>query len=70
MRSRPHRRSAVCKAENAPALFYNEGYQRPSELQRKIASASRRVLEMQLKEMEQHKLVAKKIFEQMPSKVE
>lgn len=50
--------------------FINDGHQRPSELQRKIPSASRRVLEMQLKEMEQHELVTKKIFEQMPPKVE
>lgn len=50
--------------------FIYEGHQRPSELQRKIPAASRRVLEMQLKEMEQHQLVTKKIFEQMPPKVE
>jgi len=50
--------------------FINEGHKRPSELQRKIPSASRRVLEMQLKELEQHELVTKKIFEQMPPKVE
>ena len=50
--------------------FISEGHKRPSELQRKIPGASRRVLEMQLKELEQHRLVSKKIFEQMPPKVE
>lgn len=39
--------------------FINEGFQRPSELQRKIPDASRRVLNIQLKELEQHALVSK-----------
>ncbi len=50
--------------------FINEGYQRPGALQRKIPDASRRVLTMQLKELEQHELVSKIIFPQMPPKVE
>ena len=36
--------------------FINEGYQRPSELQRKIPDATRRVLNIQLKELEEHEL--------------
>lgn len=48
----------------------NEGHQRPSELQRKIPDASRRVLNIQLKELEEHELVTKKIFAQVPPKVE
>lgn len=50
--------------------FINEGYKRPSELQRKIPDASRRVLSMQLKELEEHELIAKKIFPVVPPKVE
>lgn len=50
--------------------FINEGYQRPSELQRKIPDASRRVLNMQLKELEDHELVTKKIYPVVPPKVE
>jgi DNA-binding HxlR family transcriptional regulator len=50
--------------------FINEGYQRPSELQRKIPDASRRVLNMQLKELEEHELVSRLIYPIMPPKVE
>jgi DNA-binding HxlR family transcriptional regulator len=50
--------------------FINEGYKRPSELQRKIPNASRRVLNMQLKELEEHELIAKKIYPEVPPKVE
>jgi len=50
--------------------FINEGHQRPGELQRKIPNASRRVLNMQLNELEMHELVTKKIFAQLPPKVE
>ncbi|GGB84664.1 transcriptional regulator [Flavobacterium suaedae] len=50
--------------------FINEGYKRPSELQRKIPEASRRVLNIQLKELEAHELVSKTIYAQVPPKVE
>jgi DNA-binding HxlR family transcriptional regulator len=50
--------------------FINEGYLRPSELQRKIPDASRRVLNIQLKELEEHGLVSKIIYAQVPPKVE
>jgi DNA-binding HxlR family transcriptional regulator len=50
--------------------FINEGYQRPSALQKKIPGASRRVLNMQLKELEEHELVSKIIYPQVPPKVE
>src|ERR1700712_412197 len=50
--------------------FINEGYKRPSELQRKIPDASRRVLNIQLKELEEHELVSKIIYPQVPPKVE
>lgn len=50
--------------------FINEGHKRPSELQRKIPDASRRVLNMQLKELEEHELVTRKIYPVVPPKVE
>ena len=50
--------------------FINEGHKRPSQLQRKIPDASRRVLNMQLKELEEHELVAKIIYPVVPPKVE
>lgn len=50
--------------------FINEGYKRPSELQRKIPDASRRVLNIQLKELEEHELITKKIHPVVPPKVE
>ncbi len=50
--------------------FINEGHQRPSELQRKIPDATRRVLNIQLKELEEHGLVSKIIYPVVPPKVE
>lgn len=50
--------------------FIHEGCKRPSELQRKIPDVSRRVLNVQLKELEDHELVTKKIYPVMPPKVE
>jgi DNA-binding HxlR family transcriptional regulator len=50
--------------------FINEGHKRPSELQRKIPDASRRVLTIQLKELEDHELITKVIYPVVPPKVE
>lgn len=50
--------------------FINEGHLRPSELQRKIPDATRRVLNIQLKELEEHELVSKVIYPVVPPKVE
>src|SRR5688572_29343387 len=50
--------------------FIHQGNKRPSELQRKIPDASRRVLNIQLKELEDHELVTKIIYPVMPPKVE
>ena len=50
--------------------FIDQGHKRPSELQRKIPDASRRVLNIQLKELEQHELVSKIIYPVVPPKVE
>jgi DNA-binding HxlR family transcriptional regulator len=50
--------------------FINVGHKRPSELQRKIPDASRRVLNIQLKELEEHELISKVIYPVVPPKVE
>ena len=50
--------------------FINEGHKRPCELQRKIPDATRRVLNMQLKELEDHELITRKIYPVVPPKVE
>jgi len=50
--------------------FINKGHQRPSELQRKIPEASRRMLNVQLNELEAHELVTKVIYPVLPPKVE
>lgn len=50
--------------------FINEGYKRPSELHRKIPDASRRVLHIQLNELEKHQLISKIIYPVVPPKVE
>src|SRR6218665_366002 len=50
--------------------FIKEGYKRPSELQRKIPDATRRVLNIQLKELEDHELITRKIYPVVPPKVE
>lgn len=42
--------------------FIHEGHQWPAELQRKIPDASRRVLHMQLSELEGHGLLTRKIY--------
>lgn len=50
--------------------FIHTGHQRPSELQRKIPDASRRVLNVQLKELEDHELISRKVYPVVPPKVE
>jgi len=50
--------------------FINENHKRPSELQRKIPDASRRVLNIRLNELEKHGLITKKIYPVVPPKVE
>jgi DNA-binding HxlR family transcriptional regulator len=47
-----------------------QGIQRPSALQRTIPSATRRVLNVQLTEMEHHGLITKTIFPELPPRVE
>lgn len=50
--------------------FLAQGVQRPSGLQRAIPMATRRVLNIQLNELERHGLISKTIFPQLPPKVE
>ena len=50
--------------------FIARGVQRPSALQRSIPGATRRVLNLQLNELERHGLISKVIFPQLPPKVE
>lgn len=47
-----------------------QGIERPSAMQRTIPSATRRVLNMQLNELEQHGLISKTVFPELPPKVE
>jgi DNA-binding HxlR family transcriptional regulator len=47
-----------------------QGVQRPSALQRMLPSATRRVLNVQLSELEHHGLVSKTIFPELPPRVE
>jgi DNA-binding HxlR family transcriptional regulator len=50
--------------------FIAEGSRRPAELQKKIPAATRRVLNVQLNELEAHGLISKKIYAELPPKVE
>ncbi|MDN5284863.1 MAG: transcriptional regulator, HxlR family [Mucilaginibacter sp.] len=55
-----------------PNLLYaiSMGVKRPSELLRLLPNAAKRVLNVQLKELEKHGLLSKKIYHQLPPKVE
>lgn len=48
----------------------SEQIQRPSEIQRVLPDATKRVLNMQLKELEEHGIISKKVYPQLPPKVE
>jgi DNA-binding HxlR family transcriptional regulator len=50
--------------------FISQGFKRPGELQRKIPGATRRVLNVQLNQLEEHELIAKKIYAEQPPRVE
>ena len=54
------------------SLIYaiSEGILRPSELQRAIPGSTKRVLNQQLKELEAFDILTKKIYHQLPPKVE
>jgi len=46
------------------------GIKRPGELQRKLPEASRRVLDTQLKQLTDHGILSKIIYDELPLKVE
>jgi DNA-binding HxlR family transcriptional regulator len=48
----------------------SEHIKRPSELQRAMPGATKRVLNMQLNQLEEHGIISKKIYHQLPPKVE
>jgi len=53
-------------------LIYHisQGIKRPGELQRKIPGATRRVLNVQLNQLEEHELISKRIYAELPPRVE
>lgn len=55
-----------------PCLIYNitKGHRRPTELQKLNPMATRRVLNQQLKELEEHGIVYKIVYPGLPLKVE
>jgi DNA-binding HxlR family transcriptional regulator len=50
--------------------FISQGHKRPGELQRVIPGATRRVLSAQLNQLEEHELISKRIYAELPPKVE
>ncbi len=48
----------------------HSGIKRPAELHRRLPKASRRLLDTQLKQLTDHGIIIKTIFEQRPQKVE
>ena len=51
-------------------LYYiAQGAQRPGELQKKLRGATRRVVHLQLNELEAHELIAKTVFPEIPPRV-
>jgi DNA-binding HxlR family transcriptional regulator len=50
--------------------FISQGIKRPGELQRCIPKATRRVLNVQLNQLEEHGIISKKIYAELPPKVE
>lgn len=48
----------------------DKGVRRPSELQKKIKRSNRRVLDLQLRELEFHQIVKRVIYPETPLKVE
>lgn len=50
--------------------YISQNFKRPSELQRKIVNADRRVMNQQLKELELHGFIQKKTYDSKIPKVE
>ena len=51
-------------------FLINSGVYRPSDLHRKVPTATPRVLNLQLKELEFHGIIGKKIYAELPPRVE
>lgn len=51
-------------------FLISSGVRRPSDLHRKVPAATRRVLNLQLKELEFHGIIEKEIFPEVPPRVE
>ena len=51
-------------------FFIAQGNKRPGQLQKKIPRATRRVLNVQLNELERHGFISKKIYAELPPKVD
>jgi DNA-binding HxlR family transcriptional regulator len=67
-----HLTREVLNGKWKPALLsaISMGVKRPTEILRLLPDATRRVLTVQLKELEEHGLIEKKIYPQLPPKVE
>lgn len=67
-----HLTREVLNGKWKPALLHaiSMDVKRPSEMLRLLPGATRRVLNVQLKELESHGMVEKKIYPQLPPKVE
>ena len=48
----------------------SENIKRPSDLKRALPDSTKRVLSLQLKELEEHGIIVKKVYHQLPPKVE
>ena len=51
-------------------FLISQGIRRPSDLQRAVSSATRRVLNLQLRELEFHGVIKRVIYPELPPKVE
>jgi DNA-binding HxlR family transcriptional regulator len=51
-------------------FLISSGVCRPSDLHRKVPAATRRVLNLQLKELEFHGIIGKRIYAELPPRVE
>jgi DNA-binding HxlR family transcriptional regulator len=51
-------------------FLISQGVRRPSDLQRAIPTASRRVLNLQIRELEFHGIIKRVIYPELPPKVE
>lgn len=67
-----HLTKEVLNGKWKPALLYaiSMDIKRPSEILRLLPGVTRRVLNVQLKELENHGMVEKKAYPQLPPKVE